>query len=226
MIPEYGGNLANIADDPRPGRRSTSPISATAMLCGICSRGQDFLFNLAAQTSHLDSMTTPEDDLAINCTAQLQLLEACRAVNPGIAIVHAGTRQIYGRPRLPAGRRDAIRCARSTSTASTRWPARPITCCIHDVYGIKTPLAAADQCLRPADAHQGCASDLSRHLAAPRARGRALRGLGRRAAARSALCRRCRRGVSLRRGDTGDRGLALNVGGDAPVSLGELWPKR
>jgi hypothetical protein len=29
----------------------------------------------------------------------LQLLEACRAVNPGIAIVHAGTRQIYGRPR-------------------------------------------------------------------------------------------------------------------------------
>jgi UDP-glucose 4-epimerase len=41
-------------------------------------------------------MSALEDDLAINRTAQLQLLEACRAVNPGIAIVHAGTRQIYG----------------------------------------------------------------------------------------------------------------------------------
>lgn len=42
-------------------------------------------------------MSSPEVDLAINCTAQLQLLEACRGINPGIAIVHAGTRQIYGR---------------------------------------------------------------------------------------------------------------------------------
>src|ERR1700731_2499490 len=65
---------------------------------GHLLKGRDFLFNLAAQTSHLDSMLAPSDDLAINCTAQLQLLEACRAVNPGITIVHAGTRQIYGRP--------------------------------------------------------------------------------------------------------------------------------
>ncbi len=55
-------------------------------------------------------MTAPEDDLAINCTAQLELLETCRAINPGIVIVHAGTRQIYGRPLyLPVDERHPLR---------------------------------------------------------------------------------------------------------------------
>src|ERR1700726_4487072 len=98
MIPEYGGNPANIADI-----RDRVTVNIADIRDGHTLRyllqGQDFLFNLAAQTSHLDSMTAPADDLAIKCTAQLQLLEACRAINPGIAIVHAGTRQIYGRPR-------------------------------------------------------------------------------------------------------------------------------
>jgi UDP-glucose 4-epimerase len=64
--------------------------------------GQDFLFNLAGQTSHLDSMTQPFTDLEINCRAQLSILETCRHYNPGVRIVYASTRQIYGRPqRLP-----------------------------------------------------------------------------------------------------------------------------
>ena len=60
--------------------------------------GRDFLFNLAAQTSHQGSMAEPLLDLDINCRAQLALLETCRAVNPAITIVFASTRQIYGRP--------------------------------------------------------------------------------------------------------------------------------
>jgi UDP-glucose 4-epimerase len=61
-------------------------------------RDKDFLFNLAGQTSHLDSMVNPGPDLEINCRAQLSILEACRACNPGIKIIFASTRQIYGRP--------------------------------------------------------------------------------------------------------------------------------
>jgi UDP-glucose 4-epimerase len=61
-------------------------------------RGQDYLFNLAGQTSHVDSMQAPENDLEINCRAQLAILEACRQHNPGIKIVFASTRQIYGKP--------------------------------------------------------------------------------------------------------------------------------
>ncbi len=62
-------------------------------------RGQDVLFNLAGQVSHIDSMTDPMTDLEINCRSQLSILEAVRRGNPELKIVYAGTRQIYGRPR-------------------------------------------------------------------------------------------------------------------------------
>ena len=61
-------------------------------------KGQDYLFNLAGQTSHLDSMENPFIDLDINAKAQLSILEACRKNNQGIRIVFASTRQIYGKP--------------------------------------------------------------------------------------------------------------------------------
>jgi UDP-glucose 4-epimerase len=55
------------------------------------------IFNLAGQTSHLDSMHDPETDLAINVVAQLRLLECCRRNSPGVRLVYASTRQLYGR---------------------------------------------------------------------------------------------------------------------------------
>src|SRR5690349_5380921 len=59
-------------------------------------RGQDFLFNLAAQTSHAASMADPATDLQINGNAQLLLLESCRRCNSDIKVVFASTRQVYG----------------------------------------------------------------------------------------------------------------------------------
>jgi UDP-glucose 4-epimerase len=73
-------------------------------------RGQDYLFNLAGQTSHQDSMEDPHTDLEINCRAQLTILEACRRYNPAVRIVFASTRQIYGRPeRLPVDETHLLR---------------------------------------------------------------------------------------------------------------------
>ena len=73
-------------------------------------KGHDFLFNLAGQTSHMDSMADPYTDLDINCKAQLSILEACRNANPGIRIVFAGTRQIYGKPDyLPVDENHPVR---------------------------------------------------------------------------------------------------------------------
>ncbi len=64
--------------------------------------GMDYLFNLAGQTSHIDSMENPETDLAINTQAQLQILQACRLHNPQVRVVFASTRQVYGMPeRVP-----------------------------------------------------------------------------------------------------------------------------
>jgi dTDP-glucose 4,6-dehydratase/UDP-glucose 4-epimerase len=73
-------------------------------------QGKDYLFNLAGQTSHMDSMSDPQTDLDINATAQLSILEACRKANRGIKIVFASTRQLYGKPDyLPADEKHPIR---------------------------------------------------------------------------------------------------------------------
>ena len=73
-------------------------------------QGQDYLFNLAGQTSHIDSMTDPQTDLDINASAQLSILEACRKHNPGIKIVFASTRQLYGKPAyLPVDEKHPIK---------------------------------------------------------------------------------------------------------------------
>jgi len=136
MIPEYGGNLANIADIRDRVIVNIGDIRGGNIMNYLLAN-QDFLFNLAAQTSHLDSMTAPADDLAINCAAQLQLLEACRAVNPGIIIVHAGTRQIYGRPDyLPVDERHPLRPVDVNGVNKMAGEAYHLL--FRDVYGIKS----------------------------------------------------------------------------------------
>ena len=97
LIPEYGGNLRNLSDLKDRISINLSDIRDKYSIREII-KGQDYLFNLAGQTSHLDSMKNPFIDLDINAKAQLSILEACRKNNPGIRIVFASTRQIYGKP--------------------------------------------------------------------------------------------------------------------------------
>jgi UDP-glucose 4-epimerase len=109
LIPEYGGNLFNIAGIEDQVRVNISDVRDEHSMCALVP-GQDYLFNLAGQTSHLDSMTDPYTDLEINCRAQLSILEACRKHNPGIKIVYASTRQIYGKPDyLPVDEKHLLR---------------------------------------------------------------------------------------------------------------------
>ena len=109
MIPEYGGNRRNVVGLAGKIRVHRTDVREHAKLARLV-RGQDFLFNLAGQTSHMDSMTDPETDLEINCRAQLALLEACRKNNPAVRIVFASTRQIYGKPDyLPVDERHPVR---------------------------------------------------------------------------------------------------------------------
>lgn len=101
LVPEYGGNLCNIAGVENLVRVNISDVRDEHSMRYLI-QGRDFLFNLAGQTSHMDSMQDPYTDLEINCKAQLSILEACRKHNPGIKVVFASTRQLYGKPdRLP-----------------------------------------------------------------------------------------------------------------------------
>lgn len=108
LIPQFGGNLANIHDLRDQVNLNISDVRDPHAMAHLI-QGQDFLFNLAGQTSHLDSMTDPFTDLAINATSQLSILEAARNHNPGIRIVFASTRQIYGKPKyLPVDEQHPI----------------------------------------------------------------------------------------------------------------------
>jgi UDP-glucose 4-epimerase len=136
MVPEAGANLANIADISDRVELNIADIRDAAAVRHLL-QGKDFLFDLAGQTSHLDSMNAPEHDLAVNCTAQLQLLELCREVVPRVAIVHAGTRQIYGRPRyLPVDEEHPLRPADVNGVNKMAGEAYHLL--FHDAYGLNT----------------------------------------------------------------------------------------
>jgi dTDP-glucose 4,6-dehydratase/UDP-glucose 4-epimerase len=109
LIPLYGGNLRNIEDiRDRVALNITDVRDQYAMAYLI--QGKDYLFNLAGQTSHLDSMTDPQTDLNINAVAQLSILEACRQHNPRVKVVFASTRQLYGKPEyLPVDENHPIK---------------------------------------------------------------------------------------------------------------------
>jgi UDP-glucose 4-epimerase len=108
LIPQYGGSLFNIHGIEEKVRVNIADVRDEYSM-NYLVQGKDFLFNLAGQTSHLDSMRDPYSDLDINCRAQLSILEACRKHNLGIRVVYASTRQIYGKPDyLPVDERHQL----------------------------------------------------------------------------------------------------------------------
>jgi UDP-glucose 4-epimerase len=109
LIPDYGGNLFNIDGVSDRLHVNVADIRQQTTM-NYLVRGQDVIFNLAGQVSHIDSMRDPYTDLEINCRSQLTILEACRYNNPGVKLVFAGTRQVYGRPAsLPVDETHLVR---------------------------------------------------------------------------------------------------------------------
>jgi UDP-glucose 4-epimerase len=111
LVPEYGGNLFNIAGIEDRVQVNISDVRDEYSLRYLVQQ-KDLLFNLAGQTSHADSMQDPYTDLDINCRAQLSILESCRKHNPDIKIIFASTRQVYGKPEyLPVDEKHLLRPA-------------------------------------------------------------------------------------------------------------------
>jgi nucleoside-diphosphate-sugar epimerase len=102
-------------------------------------KDKDYLFNLAAQTSHADSMKNPGIDLEINCHAQMLLLEVCKDINPEIRIVHTSTRQVYGKPHyLPVD--EAHRVYPVDVNGINKYSGELYHQLYHNVYGLKTTI--------------------------------------------------------------------------------------
>lgn len=88
-------NLAPVADRVRLIAQDISEAHQFVAAIRDC----DVVFNLAGEVSHIHSMMAPERDLEINTAAQLRFLEVLRKERPGVRIVYAGTRQVYGVPQ-------------------------------------------------------------------------------------------------------------------------------
>jgi UDP-glucose 4-epimerase len=136
LIPQYGGNFANIADIHDQVQLNISdvrdPFATRELLKGV-----EIVFNLAGQTSHADSMTDPFTDLDINAKSQLALLESVRDVCPEAVVVFASTRQIYGRPHyLPVDEEHPIRPVDVNGV--NKVAGEQFHMLYHDVYGIRT----------------------------------------------------------------------------------------
>ena len=107
LLPELGGNRHNL--DGAQGRIAVEIADLRTVDVTPFVAGRQYLFNLAAQTSHQGSMDAPVDDLDLNCRVALRLLEACRNVAPTIGVVFASTRQVYGKPNyLPVDERHPL----------------------------------------------------------------------------------------------------------------------
>ena len=101
LIAQYGGNLFNLSGIEDRVKVNIADVRDESSMDYLV-RGQDVIFNLAGQVSHIDSMTDPYTDLEINCRSQLSILEACKKHNREVKVVYAGTRGQYGKPeRLP-----------------------------------------------------------------------------------------------------------------------------
>ena len=96
-VPGCGANEYNLA--PVRDRVRVIPLDiAEAKTFAHAIRAARVIFNLAGEISHIHSMDFPERDLQINTVAQLRFLIECQTSNPGVRVVYASTRQIYGVP--------------------------------------------------------------------------------------------------------------------------------
>jgi UDP-glucose 4-epimerase len=107
LEPRHGGNVRNI--EGAPVALTIGDIADASVVTDALS-GAEYIFNLAGQVSHVDSMEDPLRDLDTNARSQLAFLELVRSTNPESPVVYASTRQVYGRPdELPADEATAVR---------------------------------------------------------------------------------------------------------------------
>ncbi|MCL4867901.1 MAG: NAD-dependent epimerase/dehydratase family protein [Anaerolineae bacterium] len=147
LIADYGGNLFNIHDIQNKVRVNIADVRDEHGLRYLV-RDQDYIFNLAGQVSHTDSMINPYTDLEINARSQLSILEACRYGNPTANIIFASTRQIYGRPEyLPVDERHPLQPVdiNGINKMAGEW----YHIVYHQVYGLKTVSLRLTNCYGP-----------------------------------------------------------------------------
>jgi UDP-glucose 4-epimerase len=106
LHPLYGGNRFNL--DPAFGERMRVVIGDVRdkKLVEELVESSDIIYHFAAQVSYIDSGTIPFEDLEVNQTATLNLLESCRRLNTKAKVLFASSRLVLGETQMPEIRED------------------------------------------------------------------------------------------------------------------------
>lgn len=105
LVPHHGGNWQNIKPVKDLIDINTQDMREFEAVCEAV-KNKDYIFHLAGQVSHGDSMREPLIDLQVNCVSSMNLVEACRIFNPSAITVYTSTRQVYGVPQSLPVRED------------------------------------------------------------------------------------------------------------------------
>ena len=159
LIPEYGGNLFNIAGLADDVHVNISDARETSTAWPTSSRARIICSTWRAKPAISTRCRTHTTDLEINARAQLSILECCRKYNPGLKIVFASTRQIYGKPEaLPVNESHPLRPVDVNGIHKMAGECYHLL--YHTVYGIRSCVLRLTNTYGPPDASQGCPSDL------------------------------------------------------------------
>jgi UDP-glucose 4-epimerase len=138
MLPGYGGNVFNIEPIKDKIQVNYADIRDLPAL-NYLVKDQDYIFHLAGQVDHILSQTDPFPDIDINIKGTAMLMEACKAHNPKVRIIKAGTRGQYGSAtKLPVSE-DAPTHPRGIYEISLL-TAEKLMQVYHDIHGVKSVL--------------------------------------------------------------------------------------
>jgi UDP-glucose 4-epimerase len=136
LSPTYGANLFNVHEI-----RDRVHVNVTDLrdehAMAYLVRGQQYIFNLAGQSGHVQSMEDPQTDLRINTEGALTVLEACRHHNRQAKVLYASTRNVYGRPTtLPVTEDSPV--APIDNNAVANLASEQYHLLYHEIHGIRT----------------------------------------------------------------------------------------
>lgn len=135
MMEDYGGNAFNIEPVRDAVTVNISDVRDSHGLAYLVG-GQDYIFHLAAQCSHIKSLTDPFPDIEINIGGTAVLLEACKRHNPKVRIIYGGTRGQYGPVReLPVNEQTPMNPKGIYEISHLT--AEKLVHVYHDIHGIK-----------------------------------------------------------------------------------------
>jgi len=135
MLPEYGGNRFNL-EPVRDRVRVNYCDVRDEHLMALMVEGMDVVFHLAAQVSHVKSLTDPYPDIDINIKGTVSLMEAVRKANPKAIVVRSGTRGEYGAAATLPVSEDAPTHPRGLYEISLL-TSEKILLMYHEVHGIR-----------------------------------------------------------------------------------------